>query len=139
MVFRSKPEIRFDDADALGHVNNARYLTLIEQARISFFDHFFGKEIRYTEEGVIVASASIDYLEPVKFRDILIVETWCSRIGNKSFVISYSGFKNDAGVETPVFKAETTLVCFDYKVGSSILIKDEWRKVLERIPKPDIP
>ena len=37
-VFRMSIPLRWSDLDAFNHVNNARYLTFLEQARIEWFE-----------------------------------------------------------------------------------------------------
>lgn len=122
--------IRFSDIDAMGHVNNAVYFTYFEQGRIAFFDSLLGTEIKYAERGVIVASAHCNYKIPVRFRDQVEVKTWCSRIGTKSFDVSYSiGISNNGHVEEAA-NGVTTMVCFDYKTNSSIQIPEGWKEKL---------
>lgn len=125
-------DIRFADIDALGHVNNAKYFTYFEQARIKFLDDLFGDTIRYEVNGVIVASAHADFKIPVLFKDKIFVRTWCSRLGKKSFDISYSLFKNNDGKEVEMATGLTAMVCFDYTKGASMEMPDLWRKTLER-------
>ena len=36
-------EVEFHDLDAMGHVNNVRYFTFMEAARVAFFRHFLGR------------------------------------------------------------------------------------------------
>jgi hypothetical protein len=56
--------IRFRDTDAMGHVNNAVYLTYLEVARTAYWQRVFG--IRsYSEVDFVLARAEIDYLVPL--------------------------------------------------------------------------
>src|SRR6188768_2836860 len=93
---KTKIELRFADIDAFGHVNNAVFLTYFEQARVHYFDHVLGWDYDWSKEGVIVARSEIDYILPVHFRDTITMYTGCSRIGNKSFDISYQAMRTDA-------------------------------------------
>lgn len=81
----SKIEIRFNDVDLYGHVNNAVYLSYLEQARISFFNQLIGKDHNWLEEGIIVANVNINYLKPILFDNYIIGEVWLDEIGSKSF------------------------------------------------------
>src|SRR4030095_577289 len=82
--------IRFADFDSLGHVNNAKYLTYFEIARIKYFDEIITKgKTDWHNEGIIVAKAVVDYHLPITGRDDYFVSVCCSRIGTKSFDLSY--------------------------------------------------
>src|ERR1051326_6608227 len=92
-------QIRFKDIDLLGHVNNANHLTYIEFARVKYFDAVAGEEINWNENGIILAKASVDYKLPILLKDKVFVYTKCSRIGNKSFDLSYLIVKEEKGKE----------------------------------------
>jgi len=59
--------IRFSDFDSLGHVNNAVYLTYLEEARVKYFETVIEhhKEIDWWENGIILANISIDFRKPI--------------------------------------------------------------------------
>jgi len=132
-------QLRFKDIDLLGHVNNANHFTYIELARVHYFNHVAGEEINWSKHGIILAKATIDYKLPVLINDKVFVYTKCSRIGNKSFDLSYKIVKENPHPnlpqkgegETVLAEAMTVLVCFDYQKSASIPIPDEWKKKLQ--------
>ena len=67
--------VRWSDMDAFGHVNNARFLTLYEEARCELF---FGQAHKHGldsfEAGTVVARHEIDYVRPVDYGDPLRIE-----------------------------------------------------------------
>jgi hypothetical protein len=72
--------VRFGDIDVLGHVNNCRYLTYLEDARISMFRLDLIREGREPLKGLVVARHEIDYKRPLLFGpDPVRVETWRTR------------------------------------------------------------
>src|SRR5690242_11309742 len=94
--FRYDASVRWSDMDAYGHVNNARFLTLYEEARVAMFfvgarEHGLGS----FEEGIVIARHEIDYLRPVNHGDPVRVEMWISELRAASFTVSYELF--DAG------------------------------------------
>lgn len=129
-------EIRFVDIDAFGHVNNANFLTYFEQARISYFDKVVDWGYDWSKKGVIVARAEINYVQPVRFRDDIVVYTTCSRLGTKSFDIQYKMFKLKEGKEILVADGITVMVTFDYEQGKPIEIPAEWKKAIEEFESP---
>lgn len=124
---QSPIQIRFVDLDQFGHVNNAIYLSYLEVARLPYFERIIG-EIDWLNEGIILAKAEVDYLIPILLKDQIEVKTWCSRIGSKSFDLSYHILKIEKGVETIVAKAKTVMVCFNYDKQQSIEIPAGWKE-----------
>jgi len=123
-------KIRFSDLDKLAHVNNANYLTYIESARIEYFQEIVGQEVNWSEQGIILANASIDFLLPIHLEDNEVsVYTKCTRIGSKSFDLSYVIAINNG--LTVASTSSTALVCFDYTKNKTIEIPTDWLKKLE--------
>lgn len=91
MIYTNKQFVRWDDIDAFGHVNNAKYLTYIQEARFqwSYFEVKSQGE-RPSLLEMVVARNEIDYLVPIYegglFYDI---NLWVESIGNSSFVLGY--------------------------------------------------
>ena len=121
-------QIRFKDIDAFRHVNNANHFTYLELARVKYFDDVAGKNMEWSKQGVILASAKVDYKLPILLKDIVFVYTKCSRMGNKSFDLSYSIVKEENGKEIVVADASTVLVCYDYEKATTIPLPEEWKK-----------
>ena len=87
MKFLSKQFVRWDDLDAMGHVNNAKYLTYAQEARFLWATEEFSGAMRETSLiEMVVARAEIDFVEPIyeggRFVD---VELTIGKIGNSSF------------------------------------------------------
>ena len=60
--------VRWSDMDVYGHVNNARFLTLYEEARVAmFFTGARAHGLTSFEEGIVIARHEIDYLRPSRF------------------------------------------------------------------------
>ena len=60
--FQHKLKTRFRDLDAFKHVNNATFLSYLEDARLLFFKRW---SINFQEKSLIVASVKIDYINQV--------------------------------------------------------------------------
>ena len=129
---KTSVEVRYVDIDSFGHVNNANYLTYVEQARIKYFNDVVGWEYDWSKKGVIVARSEINYILPIRFGDDIVVYTNCSRLGNKSFDLQYRIFKLKEGQEQLMADCITVMVAFDYKEGRAIQIPAEWKEALER-------
>ncbi|GAB4495809.1 MAG: thioesterase family protein [Anaerolineales bacterium] len=122
-------EVRYGDLDPQGHVNNARYLTYCEQARIAYIRHLgLWTSGDFLEIGVILADAHIAFKRPILFGEAVRVGAGVTRLGNKSFEMRYV-LENAAGDE--VFAvAESVLVTFDYRTEQTISIPAAWRAAI---------
>ena len=132
MSFRhsTRVEVRFVDIDAFGHVNNANYLSYIEQARVNYFDGIVNWPYDWSKEGIILAKAELDYIQPIKFKDEITIYTRCSRLGNKSLDLEYRIIKIQDGKEILMADANTVLVAFDYINKKPIEVPADWRRAL---------
>jgi acyl-CoA thioester hydrolase len=96
--------------DAYGHVNNARFLTLYEEARVAMM--FVGaREAGLTsfEEGIVVARHEVDYLRPVDYGDPVRIELWVSELRASRFTVSYELYDG----ELLASRARSVLVPYD--------------------------
>ncbi|GAB4514240.1 MAG: thioesterase family protein [Anaerolineae bacterium] len=117
--------IRFADLDRLDHVNNAKYLTYIEQGRIQYVDDL--TELSgLSRLRMIVAKATIEYKLPLDLKDKQ-VNVWSrvSRIGTKSFTMEHALLRgsDDALAAT----GEIIVVCYDYDAQQAVPMTPEWR------------
>jgi acyl-CoA thioester hydrolase len=115
--------VRFGDIDVLGHVNNCRYLTYLEDARISMFRLDLIREGREPLKGLVVARHEIDYKRPLLFGpDPVRVETWVTEVRAGSFALAYE-IRDDERVYA---KASSVIVAYDLdKAGARRLGEDE--------------
>ena len=108
-------QTRWKDMDAFGHVNNAVFLTYIEDARINFFKRW---NLCDNKRSIIIASVKIDYLRQIDHHSHLIIGEKISRIGRKSFDIESAVFIRDK--VDAVATSMITCVCFDYEKNESV-------------------
>ena len=122
-------QVRFRDTDALGHVNNAVYLSWMELGRMAFTDAVL-PEIDWTKTGFILAHVSIDYLEPVFLDDKVKVYMRTGKIGGKSVVLECLITKTDKNGERPTAKGTNIIVAFDYQTNESVPIPEDWKTAM---------
>lgn len=125
-------EVRYGDLDPQGHLNNAKYLTYFEQARVQYTIGLglFSRDQSFMEIGIIIADVHIRYLEPVYFGQEIKVGVQVARLGNKSMTWEQNIVDVATGKEFA--KGEVVLVTYDYKTGTTIPIPQQWReKIIE--------
>lgn len=125
--FTHREVARFRDLDPMGHVNNAVYLTWIENARIEYL-RLLGTVEQPDPHGMgmILARAEVDFRDALSFGDEVEVGVRPARLGTKSFDLEYQLRCGDRVVA----EAKTVLVAYDYDTNRSKEIPEEWRRRL---------
>ena len=126
--FHQPISVRYNDLDPQWHVNNARYLSYIEQARMNYLLElglFDGHS--FWELPLIVADIHCRYLKPIEMRDTVIVSIGVTQIGNKSLLLECE--ITGEGGEPVYATAENTMVAYDYHTKSAIPVSDELREI----------
>jgi acyl-CoA thioester hydrolase len=122
-------EVRFADTDAMGHVNNAVYLTYCETARITYWTDVTGEPVRLGTAGaesLILAEARITYRAPAFHGQVVTVETRATRIGRSSFTLEHRLTAAVGGGEpTLVAVSESILVRYDYARDAPVALSAE--------------
>lgn len=130
-------EVRYGDLDPQGHVNNARHLTYMEQARVAYYKHLGLWQVgSFMDFGIILAEVRVTFLAPIHWGDPLHVGMRISRLGNKSMAAEY--LLEDAKVGTRFSTGSAVLVAYDYHQGCTVPIRDEWRKLITEFEELDI-
>ncbi|HVL54443.1 MAG TPA: thioesterase family protein [Vitreimonas sp.] len=117
---RRAVEVRFADTDAMGHVNNASYLTYIEIARAAYYETATGRPlplgVHGAEEGMILAEVGITFRAPAFYGETLTVETRVVRLGRTSFSMEHRITAPDSRYADArlIAVATSVLVTYDY-------------------------
>jgi acyl-CoA thioester hydrolase len=123
MIYTNPQFVRWDDIDAFGHVNNAKYLTYIQEARFLWSPLL----------EMVVAKAEVDYLEPIyeggRFYDITL---WVEQIGNSSFTLGYEVIGDNGVVHA---KVKTVQVAVSMETKKSRPLTDSEREFLKQYLK----
>jgi acyl-CoA thioester hydrolase len=130
MKYLNKQFVRWDDLDAMGHVNNAKYLTFAQEARFLWATEEFSGAMQETSLiGMVVARAEIDFITPIyeggKFVD---VEITIGKVGNSSFDMLFT--ISDEG--TVLAKVKTVQVAVNVETMKSRPLTDKEREFLSK-------
>ena len=130
-------EVRLADTDAMGHVNNANYLTYVEIARVAYYEQVTGNllpiGVHGAEEGMILAEIRMTYRNTAFYGETLTVESRVERIGRTSFGMVHRITAPESRVAAArlVGVADSTLVAYDYTDERPIPVPEEWRAAME--------
>lgn len=130
MIHHNVMQVRWDDLDAFGHINNAAYLTFVQEARADFT--WYSRKVRGESPiltDMVVARAEVDYLEPIYEGGIEVdVAISVARIGQASFDLNYEISRGDV-VHA---RAKTVQVAVSLETKRSRPLSDEERDFLTR-------
>jgi acyl-CoA thioester hydrolase len=116
---------RYRDVDSVGHVNNAVYVTYLEQARVEYIQAVF--DASPIDPGFVVVHVSVDYERPIQLEEAVVVALRVSEIGESSITMEYEIRADDTRAAT----AESVIVPFDRESGTSRPVPDDWRERIE--------
>ncbi len=126
----TKIKVRGYHLDLYQHVNNARYLEFLEEARWTYFEEradlpaFLASGI-----ALIVVNINIDYRHPATMNDELVIATSVKSVGNRSAVIHQR--VSLEGSDRVVAEADVTFVAFDGRQNKAVPIEGKMRELLE--------
>lgn len=115
-------DVRYQDHDEMGHVNNATYVTYMEEARAKYFRDELG--VSADELSMVVAHLEVDFRRSVQYADEVEVAVSVTDVGESSFTMAYE-VRDDEGVAV---EGETVQVVLDPETGASQRVPDEWRE-----------
>jgi acyl-CoA thioester hydrolase len=123
-------QVRYGDLDPQRHVNNSRFFTYMEQARISYFQHLgLWDGVDFDDLGAILLETKITFHEPIAYGQSIRVGVRTEKMGNKSLGMITVIEDTDSG--KVIARGDSVLVAYDYCSGQSMVIPDEWRKVVK--------
>jgi thioesterase-3 len=132
MIRCGEIKVRGFHIDIFSHVNNARYLEFMEEARWVVIDKYIDLK-RMQAKGIIfvVVNININYRRPASMGDILELYLGLTKIGGKSAVF-YQEIRLK-GTDTVVADAQVTFVFTDKNTGKAVKIDDEIKRLIGKI------
>lgn len=130
--FHVEIPLRWADLDAFRHVNHARTVTLLEEARVALVFHRGAERgVGEWSEGLLVASLTVDYKQQIPYRGQAVrVSMWTRDVRAASFLIDYE-LHTGPGEDDPVAVTATTkMVPFNLVGGHARRLNDAERTFL---------
>ena len=116
--------VRYRDLDTIHHVNNAVYVTYIEQARVEYIEDVL--ETSGAEPQFVVATITIDYERPILLDEQVIVSLSVTDIGTTSITMEYE-IRADGELAAT---AESVIITIHSDEKTSKPVPDEWREAI---------
>lgn len=123
-------QLRFNDADSLGHINNSVYFSFYDLGKSEYFKAVKNSNSELKEAGIVIAHVEVDFFAPVFLSDEIEVQTAVEEIGNKSLTLTQRIVEPKTDAVKCICK--TVLVSMDFKTQKSTPISDDWRKAISQ-------
>ncbi len=124
-VFEYATLIRERHLDAFGHVNNAQYLVLFEEARWEMItSRGYGiRDVLEKRVGTVVLECQIRFKRELVLRESVVIRTQVQEVSKKTLLLKHWIAKEDGLIAA---EASFTLGCFDLSERKLIAVTPEW-------------
>ena len=123
-------QLRFNDCDVLGHVNNTVYYSFYDTGKAKYFEAVKGEKIDWQHVDTVIANSNCNFIAPTYFEEEIEVLTTCLGIANKSFRLLQVIREAHTGQVKSV--CESVMVCFDLDTRQTCAVSESWRAALQR-------
>ena len=121
-------QLRFNDVDRYGHVNNNAYFAFYDLGKEDYLVKVLNVNYRNADVVPVVANINADFFTPIFYGDPIVVETRISHLGQKSFTLEQRAINEKTG--NVVCQCATVMVCFSLKTQTSADIPDAYRQAI---------
>lgn len=120
-------QIRFNDVDKLGHVNNTIYFQFYDTAKTDYIAAVC-KGIDWGNLAIMVVKIEAEFMAQIKADSHIAGRTRVVKIGNKSFHLE----QDVIDVDTQEVKSHciSVMVLYDLENQKTIPLPDEWRRAI---------
>lgn len=123
-------QLRFNDFDMLGHLNNTAYFALFDIGKSDYFNTIRGNKNHWNRVDIVIASVNCDFISPVYYTESISIKTQITHIHNKSFEL-LQAIVNKATGEIKAM-CHTVMVGFDPDRGTSAPLSQQWKDAINR-------
>jgi len=123
-------QIRFNDIDAMGHINNNIYFSYFDLGKTTYFEDIRPTAISWTEGLIVVAHIEVDFFSPIYYKEKIAVDSKVVKLGEKSgtFLQQIRNVKNGE----IKCRCKSIFVTYDALTQASIPIPENWRDAISK-------
>ncbi|MCX6256566.1 MAG: acyl-CoA thioesterase [Bacteroidia bacterium] len=129
-------QIRFNDIDILGHVNNGVYQNYFDLAKVGYFNFTLNGIIDWKKSGLVLAKITIDYIKPVYLEETIAVQSKVIKFGNKSLEMMQQIINSSTGEIKAT--ALSVMVGFNYFDNEAMQIPGNWKERITDFEKDNL-
>lgn len=127
-------QIRFNDVDRYGHVNNNAYFAYYDLGKEEYLRSVLKTDYRASDVVPVIANINADFILPIFYGDEIVIETRVSHLGNKSFTLTQRAVNKRT--QSVVCQCQTVMVCFNLRTQQSAELPEAYRQAIEDYEKP---
>ena len=120
-------QIRFNDVDKFGHVNNTIYFQYYDTAKTDYVATVC-KDVDWEHVAIVVVKIESEFLAQIKANDHIAARTRVIKVGNKSFHLEQDIIDTDT--REVKCRCYSVMVLFDLERQQSMPFPDEWRQAI---------
>lgn len=128
-MHRLELQLRFNDIDILGHLNNTVYFSLYDLGKARYMEDAGLRLPDVSAPTSVIADVHCTYLQPIHYGDRIFVETCCPEIGDKHYVLEQQ-LVDDAGEVRS--RCRTVMVYLDPLTRRPARVPDDYREKIIR-------
>lgn len=126
---RTTVQLRFNDIDALGHVNNSVYFQFFDLAKTAYFAGLeVNADTNWCRPSIVIANVNCSFLVPTLFQEPVEVLTQCAKLGNKSLTLLQHLINSDTGEVKAT--CATVMVHLDPDTNQPAPLPKVWRDAI---------
>lgn len=123
---RVSVQIRFNDVDGYGHVNNNSYFAYYDLGKEDYLRKVLSVNYSSADVVPVIANINADFFLPIFHSDDIEIETRVSHVGKKSFTLQQRAI-NKRKNNVVVCQCQTIMVCFNLKTQESVEVPEKFR------------
>lgn len=128
MTHSIKAQLRFNDIDILGHLNNTVYFSLYDLGKAKYMESIGLRDEDMARPDCVIVDIHCSYFIPVKYGDDIDIVTHCSHIGEKSFTLHQQMVDGEGRVRS---ECSSVMVYIDRASGLSAPLPEAYRRKIE--------
>lgn len=133
----SKVQIRFNDIDILGHLNNVVYFSLFDTAKAEYLQQVMEGTMDWRRVETVIANINCNFMASAYYGESINVYTRCSEMGKRAFTLEQVMVNADTMQVKAV--CSTVMVSYDPDLGITVDISDRARHGIEKLEKRQFP
>jgi len=133
---RTPVQLRFNDFDILGHVNNTVHYELMDLAKSKYYIDLTGENFVVGQVPLMIVHASTDFVHQALMGEPLTMLTRVTRIGNKSITMEQRLINSDTGeVKSHCVSVQAYI---NILTGRSDVVPQQWRDIINAYEGKDL-
>lgn len=130
---KASVQIRFNDIDILGHLNNVVYFSLFDTAKAEYIQAAMKGTMDWRRVETVIANINCDFIASAFYGEPIDIYTRCSEMGRRAFTLEQVMINADSAQVKAVCR--TVMVSYNPDSGVTVDISDRARSCIETLEK----